>query len=26
MNYDSNPPRPTAKSDYGASSSVGWSF
>jgi len=26
LNYDSNPPRPTSKSDYGASSSVGWSF
>lgn len=26
LNYDSNPPRPTSKSDYGASSSLGWSF
>ena len=26
LNYDSRPPRPTSKSDYGASSSVGWSF
>lgn len=26
LNCDSRPPRPTSKSDYGASSSVGWSF
>jgi hypothetical protein len=26
LNYDSQPPRQTVKSDYGASSSVGWSF
>jgi putative salt-induced outer membrane protein YdiY len=26
LNYDSKPPRPTSKSDYGASSSVGWTF
>jgi hypothetical protein len=26
LNYDSRPPRPTSKSDYGASSSIGWSF
>jgi Protein of unknown function, DUF481 len=26
LNYDSKPPRPTSKSDYGASSSIGWSF
>jgi hypothetical protein len=26
LNYDSQPRRPTAKSDYGATSSVGWSF
>jgi hypothetical protein len=26
INYDSRPPRPTSKSDYGASSSIGWSF
>jgi Protein of unknown function, DUF481 len=26
LNYDSRPPRPTSKSDYGASSSLGWSF
>jgi Protein of unknown function, DUF481 len=26
LNYDSRPPRPTNKSDYGASSSLGWSF
>ncbi|HZS56369.1 MAG TPA: DUF481 domain-containing protein [Bryobacteraceae bacterium] len=25
-NYDSRPPRPTSKSDFGASSSLGWSF
>ncbi len=25
-NYDSKPPRSTSKTDYGASSSVGWSF
>jgi uncharacterized protein DUF481 len=26
LNYDSQPPRQTVKSDYGASSSIGWSF
>lgn len=26
LNYDSNPPRPTSKSDYGSYASVGWSF
>ena len=26
VNYDSMPPRPTSKSDYGASTSLGWSF
>jgi hypothetical protein len=26
LNYDSKPPRPTSKSDYGASSSLGWTF
>jgi hypothetical protein len=26
LNYDSRPPRATAKSDYGGSSSIGWSF
>jgi hypothetical protein len=26
LNYDSNPPRPTSKSDYGSSASLGWSF
>lgn len=26
LNYDSKPPRSTSKSDYGASSSLGWSF
>lgn len=26
LNYDSKPPRQTSKSDYGASSSLGWSF
>ncbi len=25
-NYDSKPPRPTSKTDYGASTSIGWSF
>jgi Protein of unknown function, DUF481 len=26
LNYDSKPPRPTNKGDYGASSGLGWSF
>jgi hypothetical protein len=26
LNYDSKPPRPTSKRDYGASSSIGWTF
>jgi putative salt-induced outer membrane protein YdiY len=26
LNYDSNPPRATSKSDYGSSASLGWSF
>lgn len=26
LNYDSRPPRSTSKSDYGANSSLGWSF
>ena len=26
LNYDSSPPRPTNKSDYGSSASLGWSF